>query len=92
VSVIDRAALIATLESEDLFVTEWRDDPDASYAPHAHAHLEVRVVLEGSMTIVVDGREQDLCVGDRIDLLPGQLHAARVGAAGVRYLAGSRRR
>jgi quercetin dioxygenase-like cupin family protein len=91
VSHVDRAALIAALEAEALHVTEWTDDAGASYAPHAHAHGEVRIVLEGSMTVVADGREHHLGAGDRIDLSPGQLHSASVGDSGVRYLAGSRR-
>jgi quercetin dioxygenase-like cupin family protein len=88
----EREAVIAALEAEGLLVTEWWDDPGASYEAHVHPHAEVRVVLEGSMTIVVDGRTRDLRPGDRIDLAPGQEHAAVVGADGVRYLAGSGRR
>jgi quercetin dioxygenase-like cupin family protein len=88
---VDRTALIAALEAEELFVTEWTDDAGASYEPHAHTHVEVRVVLEGSMTIVADGREHHLGTGDRIDLAPGQLHSAKIGDRGVRYLAGSNR-
>lgn len=89
---VDRAALIAALEAEDLLVTEWTDDPGASYAAHAHEHLEIRVVLEGSMTIVTDGTPHVLRAGDRIDLPAGREHSASVGAEGVRYLAGSDRR
>jgi quercetin dioxygenase-like cupin family protein len=91
VSHVDRAALIAALEAEALLVTEWTDDAGVSYEPHAHEHGEVRVVLEGSMTVVADGRAHHLAAGGRIDLAPGQLHSACVGDRGVRYLAGSRR-
>lgn len=91
-SVVDRVALIAALEAEALFVTEWTDDAGASYPPHKHDQDEVRIVLDGSMTIVADGREHVLAAGDRIDLAPGQVHSATVGDDGVRYLAGSRRR
>ena len=92
VSDVDRVALIAALEAEDLLVTEWTDDAGASYEPHVHEHEEVRVVLEGSMVVIADGREHRLKAGDRIDLASGQLHSARVGENGVRYLAGSLRR
>ena len=91
VPLVDRAALIAALEAEDLLVSEWMDDAGASYDPHVHEHEEVRVVLEGSMVVIVDGREHRLAAGDRIDLAPGQPHSARVGEDGVRYLAGSLR-
>jgi quercetin dioxygenase-like cupin family protein len=88
---VDRIALIAALEDEGLLVTEWTDDAGASYEPHTHEQLEVRVVIEGSMTIVAGGRELVLRPGDRIDIAPRQPHAAHVGPEGVRYLAGSLR-
>ena len=72
-------------------MTEWSDDGGTFYPPHAHPHREVRVVLEGSMTVVVDGRARILGSGQRIDLAPGQMHEARIGADGVRYLAASER-
>ena len=87
----ERRTAIATLEAEGLLVTEWQDEPNASYETHVHPHLEVRVVLEGSMTVAVDGRALNLRPGDRIDLAPGKEHSAVVGADGVRYLAGSAR-
>jgi hypothetical protein len=43
------------------------------------------------MSITVDGREHVLHSGDRVDIGPGQLHAARVGPDGVHYIAGSAR-
>jgi mannose-6-phosphate isomerase-like protein (cupin superfamily) len=88
---IDRRATIAALEAEGLCVTEWRDDPNTSYLAHSHPYREVRVVLEGSMTIAVAERAVDLRPGDRMDLDPGQEHSAVVGAAGVRYIAGTAR-
>ena len=90
-SDVDRAALIAALEDEGLLVTEWTDDAGAAYEPHTHDHLEVRVVLEGSMAIVAGGHERILGPGDRIDIERRQPHTARVGPDGVRYLAGSSR-
>ena len=90
-SHVDRAALIASLEAEGLFVTEWRDEAGKAYGPHVHEHLEVRVVLDGSMTIEALGQKHVLGAGDRIDIAAGQQHAARVGPDGVVYLAGSSR-
>lgn len=87
----DRAQLIAALDHEGFDVTEWTDEAGATYGEHAHTHHEVRVVLAGSMTIVVDGVEHRLGPHERIDLEAGTLHSARVHESGVRYLAGSRR-
>lgn len=88
-TVTSRQELIAQLRAEGLDVTEWSDDPGASYPEHAHPQREVRVVLEGEMTLVVDGLARRLVAGDRIDLEPMQPHSATVGPAGVSYLAGS---
>ena len=87
----NRTGLIAQLRAEGLTVTEWSDPPGAVYDEHAHAHREVRVVLSGEITFVVGAREIRLGPGDRIDLPSGQAHAARVGAEGVTYLAGTAR-
>lgn len=89
--MVDRDAAIAGLRSEGLDVTEWRDEPGTRYDEHAHPHREVRVVLEGTITFVVDGEGRTLHAGDRIDLSPMQPHAAVVGPGGVHYLAGSSR-
>lgn len=76
------------MSDEGLLVTEWTDDAGETYSEHSHPGREVRVVLRGSMTIVVEGLEIELGSGDRIDLEPGERHSARVGPNGVSYLAG----
>jgi quercetin dioxygenase-like cupin family protein len=87
----ERSSAIASLEADGLFVTEWRDDADAIYPPHRHGGREVRIVLDGSMTIVVDGVANELHAGDRIDIPPNTTHSATVGPSGVHYLAGTHR-
>lgn len=79
------------LESECARVIEWRDGPGTTYEEHVHATREVRVVLEGTLTFSVDGVRYVLGPGDRIDLEPGEAHAATVGPNGARYLAGTGR-
>jgi len=88
---INRAQLIAQLRSEGLTVAEWSDPPDTAYDTHAHTYREVRVVLRGEITFVIGDGEVRLGPGGRIDLDAGQAHAARVGAEGVTYLAGTAR-
>jgi quercetin dioxygenase-like cupin family protein len=87
----DRKRIIGALEREGLLVTEWFDEADASYPEHAHATEEVRVVLDGSMTLVIAEVAHELGPGDRVDIAASQPHSASVGPHGVRYLAGSRR-
>lgn len=89
--MIDRAAGIAQLEAEGLVVGEWRDDANIVYDEHAHPTREVRIVLEGSITFVVEGEHRRLGPGDRIDLGPMQRHSAVVGPDGARYLTGTHR-
>jgi quercetin dioxygenase-like cupin family protein len=88
---MDRDGAIAQLRDEGLDVTEWRDEPGATYEPHAHRHREVRIVLEGSITFDVDGSQIALGPGDRLDLAPMQTHGATVGPEGVHFLAGTDR-
>jgi quercetin dioxygenase-like cupin family protein len=85
---VDRQRLIDSLRTEGLDVTEWTDDPGATYPEHSHEHREVRVVLTGAMTISAGGRSFVLGPGDRIDLDAHEAHVAAVGPAGVAYLAG----
>lgn len=86
-----RAGAIAALDAEGLEVTEWHDDAGATYEEHHHPFAETRIVLVGTMTFVVDGHEHVLGPEDRIDLAPGEPHAAQVGPDGVHYLAGTKR-
>ena len=85
---MDRAGVIGALEAEGWSLSEWTDDPGASYPPHAHRSREVRVVLDGEMTLVVRGVVHELRAGDRLDIAPDEPHEATVGPDGVRYLAG----
>ena len=87
----ERAAAIEALEIEGLSVTEWHDVAGARYATHSHAQREVRIVLDGSMTINVDGTDHELGPGDLLDIAPNTPHSAVVGPRGVHYLAGSNR-
>lgn len=88
----DRAAALAALEGEGLYVFEWTDSPGVHYPEHEHAGREVRLVLEGTMTLGTPSGEHELGAGDRIDLEPGERHWARVGPDGVRYLAATSRK
>lgn len=79
------------LAAEGLDVTEWRDDPNATYDEHSHPGREVRVVISGEMTIRTDRGDRVLGPGDRLDLEPDETHSAVVGPEGVHYLAGTSR-
>lgn len=86
-----RDEIVTRLTEEGLDVTEWTDAPGTVYPEHTHPYDEVRVVLEGGMTVTVDGSPYELGPGDRIDLSAGEPHSAQVHERGCRYLAGTRR-
>jgi quercetin dioxygenase-like cupin family protein len=85
---VDRAGAIRVLEDEGWSVTEWTDEPGVAYPAHAHPSREVRLVVDGSMTITADGVAHKLASGDRFDIDPDVEHSSVVGPDGVRYLAG----
>lgn len=55
----------------------WRVEAgeDFSFPPHLHACFEFLTVLEGQMTVTVDGREYLLSQGESLLLFPHQIHA-----------------
>jgi quercetin dioxygenase-like cupin family protein len=83
----DRSVLVSMLEDAGLHVVEWTDAAGVSYPEHAHGSREIRIVLDGSMTVSAGATVHVLGPGDRIELAPDEPHSAVVGDAGVRYLA-----
>ena len=75
-------------EQEGLSPYAWSNDPFDTYAAHSHAYYKVLYVVRGSITWILPetGQEIETHPGDRIDLPPGTLHAARVGPQGVTCL------
>ena len=86
---IERSARVRLAE-EGIEVTSWGNRPGDRYAPHAHAFDKVLVVVDGSITfrLTETGGAYELSEGDRLDLPSSTMHAADVGAAGVRCLEG----
>jgi len=85
---LGRREAIDALHREGLDVLEWTDEPGATYEEHTHPYREVRLVLDGSMTIICHGGEYALRPADRFEIQPGEPHRASVGPDGVHYLAG----
>jgi quercetin dioxygenase-like cupin family protein len=68
----------------------WQDAPNAYYPDHEHAGLTAHVVLDGDMTLTLDGQPKTFRAGDRCDVPAGASHSARMGRAGCRYLVGEK--
>lgn len=68
----------------------WEDEPDRHYSDHTHPVETAHIILEGEMTLTMNGRSTTYRVGDRCDVPAGAVHAARMGPAGCRYLIGEK--
>jgi quercetin dioxygenase-like cupin family protein len=68
----------------------WEDGPDRRYSDHAHPVETAHIILEGEMTLTMDGRSTTYRAGERCDVPAGTVHAARMGPAGCRYLIGEK--
>jgi quercetin dioxygenase-like cupin family protein len=61
--------------------------PDTEVARHTHPGPESDYVLEGELTLTVDGQPKSFKAGDSFYVPAGTPHAARSGANGARVLA-----
>jgi len=68
----------------------WQDGPEAFYAEHTHTTTTAHIILEGEMTLTMDGQTHTFRVGERRDVRAGTMHSARMGPAGCRYLIGEK--
>ncbi|HEX5482773.1 MAG TPA: cupin domain-containing protein [Terriglobia bacterium] len=68
----------------------WQDAPDAIYPEHTHSCETAHVILEGEMTVIAEGETRGLKPGDRFDVPARQVHSARMGPQGCRYVIGER--
>jgi mannose-6-phosphate isomerase-like protein (cupin superfamily) len=66
----------------------WQDGPDAFYPEHTHAARTAHVILDGEMTLTLEGRTRTLKPGERLDVPANTVHSARMGPQGCRYLVG----
>jgi quercetin dioxygenase-like cupin family protein len=68
----------------------WQDRPGAFYPDHPHPAETAHVILEGEMTLTVDGKTQTFGAGERCDVPARAVHSARMGPRGCRYLIGEK--
>jgi quercetin dioxygenase-like cupin family protein len=68
----------------------WEDGADQQYSDHTHPVETAHVILQGEMTLTMDGRSTTYRAGERCDVPAGARHAARMGSAGCRYLIGEK--
>jgi mannose-6-phosphate isomerase-like protein (cupin superfamily) len=68
----------------------WQDGPNTHYADHTHARETAHIILEGEMSLTMDGESRTYRVGERCDVPAGAVHSARMGPKGCRYLIGEK--
>lgn len=88
---MDEKGLAASLREEGFRYTYvWQDGPNVFYPEHQHAEETAHVILNGEMTLMLNGEAKTYRTGDRCDVPAGSVHSARMGPRGCRYLIGER--
>ena len=68
----------------------WQDGPNAFYPDHTHAGLTAHIILDGEMTLAMNGKSQTYRAGERCDVPPAPSTPHRMGPNGCRYLVGEK--
>jgi quercetin dioxygenase-like cupin family protein len=68
----------------------WQDRPGAYYSDHTHVDLTAHIILDGEMTLTMNGQSRTYHMGDRCDVPAGAVHSAKMGDHGCRYLIGEK--
>lgn len=68
----------------------WRDAPETFYPDHTHETLTAHIILDGQMTLTMNGKAETYYVGERCDVPAGVVHSALIGPHGCRYLIGEK--
>jgi quercetin dioxygenase-like cupin family protein len=65
-------------------------EPNRRNAEHQHPFDVLALVLEGEITLTVEGRARTYRAGDEFSMQAGCRHIEDIGPQGVRYLVGRR--
>jgi len=88
---LDEGELRKKLEAEGFARTfVWEDGPQALYPDHTHDGLTANIILDGEMTLKMNGEVKTYRVGERCDVPAGAAHSARMGPRGCRYIVGEK--
>jgi len=64
------------------------DAPNAVYPNHVHESLTAHILLEGEMDVKSNGKTKHYQKGDRFDVPPKEIHSAKIGPEGCKYIIG----
>jgi len=71
-------------------VYAWGDAPGSIHPEHEHPFLSAHIILEGQITIFIDGKEKVYKEGERFDIPARVMHRAKVGPRGCKYVIGEK--
>ena len=90
---IDSAAFEARLKAEGFPEIRTNSyEPNRHNPEHTHPFDVLALVLEGDITLTIDGKPRKYAVGEQFAMQAGCPHIEDIGPAGVRYLVGRRPR
>ena len=88
---MDREAFEARLKAEGWPEVRTNELPPNRRNPeHEHPFDVLAMVLEGEITLTVEGRSRTYRPGDEFSMKAGCRHVEDIGPAGVKYLVGRR--
>jgi hypothetical protein len=88
---MNETELAKDLQSEGYhFTYVWQDRPGKKYPDHSHVTETTHIILEGEMTLLMEGKEIHCGAGARCDVPAGAVHSAFTGPQGCRYIIGER--
>ncbi len=89
---MDHAAYEAKL-NQDGYATEIGElEANCARPPHQHPFDVAGMVLSGTLILTCDGQMRSYSAGEAYTMAAGTVHAENVGAEGVRYLVGRRKK
>jgi len=71
---------------DDVYV--WEDSPNMYYPEHQHRDVTAHIILQGEMTVTVNGESHTYKPGERFDVPGKTAHSARMGPEGCTYMIG----
>jgi quercetin dioxygenase-like cupin family protein len=64
----------------------WQDQSEVFHASHTHRTETAHIILDGEMTLTMNGESKTYFAGDRCDVPAGTVHSALIGPSGCKYL------
>lgn len=68
----------------------WQDESEVLHADHTHRTETAHFILEGEMTLKMNGESKTYYAGDRVDVPANTVHSAFIGPHGCKYLIGEK--